>query len=78
MKVQLSIVAPERINNSILVIRGEKVMLDQDLADLYGVQVKVLNQQVRRNAERFPSDFMFQATKEEAEESFVQGYKLRP
>jgi hypothetical protein len=49
----------ERIEKSIYVIRGEKVMLDRDLADLYGVNTKVLKQSVRRNAERFPRDFMF-------------------
>jgi len=50
----------ERILQSILVIRGEKVMLDADLAVLYGVETKVLLQSMRRNAERFPDDFMFQ------------------
>lgn len=57
----------ERIENKILLIRGEKVMLDRDLAELYGVAVKVLNQAVKRNKERFPEDFMFQLTKLEAE-----------
>ena len=50
----------ERILQSIMVIRGEKVILDADLARLYGVETKVLLQAVRRNAERFPDDFMFQ------------------
>ena len=49
-----------RIENSILLIRGQKMMLDSDLAELYGVETKVLNQQVKRNIERFPADFMFQ------------------
>ena len=46
-------------------IRGQKVMLDSDLAELYGVETKVLNQSVRRNTDRFPQDFMFQLTPEE-------------
>jgi hypothetical protein len=53
------------IENRILLIRGQKVMVDADLADLYGVQTKALNQAVKRNAERFPSDFMFQLTADE-------------
>ncbi len=54
-----------RIENSILLIRGEKVILDEDLAFLYGVPTKVLIQAVKRNKERFPPDFMFQLNKEE-------------
>jgi hypothetical protein len=54
------IVADERIERSILLIRGRKVMLDADLAELYGVPTKRLNEQVRRNIDRFPEDFMFQ------------------
>jgi hypothetical protein len=50
----------------ILVLRGHRIMLDDALAELYGVQVKVLNQAVKRNIERFPEDFMFQLTEEEA------------
>ena len=57
----------ERIERRILLIRGEKVMLDADLAELYGVETKVLNQAVRRNIERFPGDFMFQLSAEESE-----------
>jgi hypothetical protein len=53
------------IQNVIYEIRGHKVMLDADLARLYGVPVKVLNQAVKRNIERFPSDFMFQLTDKE-------------
>ena len=56
-----------RIAQSILVLRGQKVMLDSDLADLYGVATKVLNQAVKRNASRFPVDFMFQIAAEEME-----------
>lgn len=55
----------ENIENLILNIRGKQVMLDRDLARLYGVETKVLNQAVKRNIERFPDDFMFQITKEE-------------
>ena len=53
------------IENMIHVIRGQQVMLDRDLANLYGVETKRLNEQVKRNIERFPEDFMFQLTKEE-------------
>jgi hypothetical protein len=53
------------IENRIIVLRGLKVLLDVDLAELYGVTVKRLNEQVKRNAERFPEDFMFQLTREE-------------
>ncbi len=55
----------ERIERSILLIRGHKVLLDVDLAALYGVPTKRLNEQVRRNRARFPEDFMFQLTAEE-------------
>ena len=57
----------EQIKEMIYVIRGQKVMLDSDLAKLYGVETKALNRQVRRNLIRFPEDFMFQLTKEEYE-----------
>lgn len=60
-----SVVPTERIERSILMIRGQKVMLDRDLAQLYGVETRVLNQAVRRNIVRFPGDFIFQLTKEE-------------
>lgn len=55
----------EHIESKILLIRGQKVMLDRDLAYLYGVPTKRLNEQVRRNLKRFPADFMFQLTEEE-------------
>jgi phage regulator Rha-like protein len=58
----------ERIEQVTLFIRGNKVMLDSDLATLYGVSTKVLNQAVKRNLSRFPDDFMFQLTWEEADE----------
>ena len=60
-----SVVPVERIEKSILLIRGQKVILDTDLAVLYGVSVKRLNEQVKRNRERFPSDFIFQLTEQE-------------
>ena len=56
----------ERIERSILAMRGERVMLDSDLADLYQVETKVLNRAVKRNINRFPLDFMFQLEAEEA------------
>ncbi|MEW6359661.1 MAG: ORF6N domain-containing protein [Planctomycetota bacterium] len=60
-----SLIPVERIGQAILVIRGQKIMLDADLARVYGVRTKALNQAVKRNAERFPPDFMFQLTGEE-------------
>ena len=55
------------IQNKIYEIRGQKVMIDRDLAEMYGVQTKALNQAVKRNIERFPEDFMFQLTTEETQ-----------
>jgi len=60
-----SLVPVEAIVSKILFLRGEKVLLDRDLAELYGVETRVLNQAVRRNARRFPKDFMFTLTREE-------------
>ncbi len=62
-----SIVPVERIQNKILLLRGQKVMLDRDLAELYGVPTMVLNQAVSRNLERFPEDFMFTLSNDEFE-----------
>jgi len=59
------IVATDRIAAAIQIIRGQRVMLDRDLAELYGVATKVLIQAVKRNADRFPGDFMFQLTEQE-------------
>ena len=56
------------IQNRILLIRNQQVMIDRDIAELYGVETKVLNQAVKRNADRFPDRFMFQLTKEEQSE----------
>ena len=61
------LIAIERIEHAIYLIRGEKVMLDRDLASLYGVETKILNRAVKRNLRRFPSDFMFQVTTDEAD-----------
>ena len=58
----------ENITNKILFLRNEKVLLDRDLATLYGVSTKALNQAVKRNARRFPADFMFRLTKKEKTE----------
>ncbi|MBI5699599.1 ORF6N domain-containing protein [Candidatus Saganbacteria bacterium] len=75
----------ERIENRILLIRGQKVMLDKDLADLYGVQTSRLNEAVKRNIKRFPDDFMFQLTDKEAKNLMSQfaisswgGYRKLP
>jgi hypothetical protein len=62
-----SMILMERVERRIYFIRGEKVMLDSDLAELYGVPTRALNQAVRRNGERFPRDFMFQLTGDEAQ-----------
>jgi hypothetical protein len=74
-----SLIPIERIERSILLIRGHKVMIDRDLAYLYGVTTKVLNQAVKRHKDRFPEDFMFQLTMEEAKiwSSEVRGGGLR-
>lgn len=61
------IIPAERIESKIYLIRGRKVMLDKDLAELYGVKTFVLNQGVKRNLERFPKDFMFQLSNKEFE-----------
>ena len=68
MDNKTSVVPTERIERSILVIRGQRVMLDADLAALYKIPTKALNQAVKRNNDRFPGDFMFQLTKREKAE----------
>lgn len=62
-----SLLPDELIINKIVLLRDQKVLLDRDLAELYGVETRVLNQAVKRNIKRFPDDFMFQMTKEEME-----------
>lgn len=63
-----AIIPVEVITAKIFVIRGQKVMIDADLAELYNVPTKALNQAVKRNAERFPEDFMFQLSQQERDE----------
>ena len=63
--VVTSVIPQETVERKIFLIRGHKVMLDRDLAELYGVETRVLNQAVRRNRERFPEDFMLTLTREE-------------
>ena len=63
---ELAIIAPEQIGRRIHSVRGQNVLLDSDLAELYGVDTRTLNQTVKRNGTRFPDDFMFQLTGEEA------------
>lgn len=67
----------ETIHRKIFVIRGKKVLIDRHLAELYGVSSKVLNQAVKRNIERFPEDFMFRLTQEEADSSRSQFVTLK-
>ena len=62
-----TLIAEERVLNKIYLIREQKVMLDMDLAELYGVETKQLKRAVRRNSDRFPEDFMFELDKEELE-----------
>ena len=73
-----SLVPIERIDRAIIILRGQKVMLDSALAALYGVETRVLIQAVKRNSERFPEDFMFRLTLEEAELSRSQAVILNP
>ena len=63
-----TLIPAERIERRILFLRGQKVMLDFQLAELYEVETKALNQAVKRNIERFPGDFMFQLSEEEMKE----------
>ncbi|MBN2323237.1 MAG: ORF6N domain-containing protein [Spirochaetes bacterium] len=60
-----SLIPAAQVEKAILLVRGEKVILDQDIAELYGVETRVLVQAVKRNIERFPADFMFQLSNEE-------------
>lgn len=75
--MELALIPIEHIENRIHLIRGRKVMIDRDLAELYGVGTKVLNQAVRRNSERFPEDFMFVLNQDELKSlrsQFVTSY----
>ena len=67
-------VVVDNIESLIKVIRGQQVMLDKDLATLYGVETRTLNQAVKRNIQRFPSDFRFQLTMEECSKSQIEEY----
>ena len=67
MTDESSSIPPEVVLNKIYLIRGQKVMIDRDLADLYGIKTSRLKEQVRRNIDRFPKDFMFELSKDEME-----------
>ena len=68
------LVVVDNIESLIKEIRGQQVMLDKDLATLYGVETRTLNQAVKRNIQRFPSDFRFQLTMEECSKSQIEEY----
>lgn len=70
MEETKELVTTDDIRSKVYIIRGQQVMLDKDLAELYGYEVKRLNEQVKRNISRFPEDFMFQLNKEEIPEKF--------
>ena len=78
MSDKTSLIQPQQIEQVILLIRGQRVMLDRDLAALYGVETKNLKKAVRRNLDRFPADFMFEPTAEEAECLRIQFGTLKP
>lgn len=73
-KCDINKVVMSNIESLIKVIRGQQVMLDKDLATLYGVETRTLNQAVKRNIQRFPSDFRFQLTMEECSKSQIEEY----
>ena len=73
-----ALVPTEEITRAILVLRGHRVLLDSELARIYGVETRVLNQAVKRNAERFPDDFRFQLTAVETAASRSQSVTLKP
>jgi hypothetical protein len=72
-----SLLPAERIDRMILLVRGQKVMIDTDLAELYGVPTKALNQAVKRNADRFPEDFMFRLNSDEKKQVVANCDHLR-
>ena len=72
MGEKTGILTVDKIQNRVYVIRGKQVMLDYDLAEIYGYEVKRLNEQVKRNIARFPEDFMFQLEKEEIPVEFLK------
>lgn len=73
-----NLVPSERIESKIFLIRGQKVMIDRDIAMLYGVETKYLTRQVMRNIERFPEEFMFRLTKKEKTELVTNWHHLKP
>lgn len=75
-KVSVSENGVDLIQNKILIVRGKKVMLDRDLAELYGVETKYLNRQVKRNVKRFPDEFMFQLTVIEKDELVTNWHRF--
>lgn len=72
-----NLVPQENIENKILSIRGQRVMVDKDLAELYGVETKYLNRQVKRNINRFPKEFMFRLTKREKNELVTNWHRFK-
>lgn len=72
MGEKIELMTLDSIRNRVYIIRGQQVMLDYDLAEIYGYEVKALNQQVKRNITRFPEDFMFQLEKDEVPEDCLK------
>ena len=72
MTEETKLMTLDNIRNRVYAIRGHQVMLDYDLAEIYGYEVKRLNEQVKNNISRFPEDFMFQLKKEEVPEEFLK------
>ena len=72
MKNTTDLLTVESIRNCVYTIRGEQVMIDSDLADIYGYELKAMNQQVKRNIDRFPEDFMFQLNREEIPNDYLK------
>jgi hypothetical protein len=72
MEKRTELMSIDNIRNRVYIIRGQQVMLDQDLAEIYGYEVKRLNEQVKNNISRFPEDFMFQLSKDEVPEDFLK------
>ncbi len=70
------VIISENIENRIFLVRKQKVMIDRDIAELYGVETKNLNRQVKRNIDRFPAEFMFQLTKMEKDELVTNWHRL--
>ena len=70
MEETKELITTDDIRSKVYIIRGQQVMLDKDLAEIYGYEVKRLNEQVKRNISRFPEDFMFHLNREEIPEGF--------